>query len=102
MGLRERSLAKQRPAGSQSPSQKQLAQTGASSHRFHVCCALFDPLTPFPAGSDHRGNIEGAKIELLRPIRGKDVMIILGHMPFCPTRKHRQKWACAPNRRVPC
>ena len=42
------------PVGSQSPSQEQLAQSGASSHRFHMCAALFDPLTPFPAGPDQR------------------------------------------------
>ena len=83
------------PVGSQSPSQEQLAQSGASSHRFHMCAALFDPLTPFPAGPDQRtkgehrrGKNRAGPIDLQE--RCNDY---LGHMPCCPTRKHRQKWA---------
>jgi hypothetical protein len=58
--------------------------------------------SPFPAGPDQtKGEHRRGKNRAGPTDSQKRCNDYLGHMPFCPTRKHRQKWPCAPNRRVP-
>ena len=71
--------------------------------RFRLWCRFIRSINSFSSGSRPKnkgGNIEGAKIELVRSIRGKDGMIIWAICLQSDT-KTQAEWACAPNRRVP-